>query len=516
MSKSNRGRRRAGLTGVVLAAAAIAAAAPSPASAAAFTCEASALRGAVLTAPAIEPITANKGQAACRSVKAGLADVTGGLPVPLSLSVASAQTIFQGSEARPGTQAAGAIGGLADARVRPLGLPQIPVPVNQVPTLTVPAVGPLTQGVTVDLKPALQALVGQVTADVLRVQAAVSFANASCVNGKPTTTGSSQLAGLSVLGIELPTDQATDQALRILDTQSIDPSNVDVSKIPLPPGVAPELLPAIQAAAKPLLDGLPNVSIPATVAQVKVTPKQTIREGDKLTQRAVQVQISLLGQRLADVVVGEAIVSARDVRCADQGVAQEQLSCTKRRLALVDVLRQGRRVKLFGVADRSLVGKRVSIRFRATGRQVARPVVRRNGEFSATAPLPAANIRETNRARYQAVVGRERSLELKLFRRMVVTRLSSARGKVTIAGRVIPPLGRQIQTILVKRRVSCRRTEVVRRIKPSRTGAFRVTVDAPPRALAATYRLSTKVRKFERNPKLYDTYTLPRAVEIRG
>ena len=515
MSKRNRGRRRAGLTGVVLAAAAIVIA-PSPASGAAFTCEASALRGAVLTAPPIEPITANKGQATCRSTKAGLADVTGGLPVPVSVSAAAAQTIFAGSEAQPGTQAAGAIGGLADVRVRPLGLPQIPIPVNQVPTLTVPAAGPLTQGVTVDLKPALQALVGQVTADVLRVQAAVSFANASCVDGKPTTTGSSQLAGLSVLGIELPTDQATNQALRVLDTQSIDPSNIDVSKIPLPPGVAPELLPAIQAAAKPLLDGLPNVSIPATLAQVKVTPKQTIREGDKLTQRALQVQVSLLGQSLADVVVGEAIVSARDVRCAAaQDVAQEQLSCTKRRLALVDVLRQGRRVKLFGVADRSLVGKQVSIRFSATGRQVARPVVRRNGEFSATAALPPANIRDTNRARYRAVVGRERSLELKLFRRMVVTRLSSARGKVTIAGRVIQPLGRPIQTIVVKRRVSCRRTEVVRRIKPSRTGAFRVTVDAPPRALAATYRLSTKVRKFARNPKLYNTYTLPRAVEIQ-
>ncbi|MDP9384078.1 MAG: hypothetical protein M3P50_02390, partial [Actinomycetota bacterium] len=489
----------------------------------AFTCEASALRGAILTAPAIEPITANRGQAACKPAKGGLADATGALPVPLSLGAAAVQTTLEGSDAQPGSQVAGAIGGLLNARVRPLGLPQIPIPVNQVPTVTVPLFSlpavpgvPRPPNVTVDLKPALQALVGQVTADVLRVQAGVAFASARCVDGSPQLAGSSQLAGLSVLGIELPTDKATEQSLKVLDTQSIDPSNIDVSQIPLPPGVAPELLPFIQQAVKPLLDALPTISIPATLASVKVTPDQTLREGDKLTQRALQVQVSLLGQRLADLVVGEASVSAADVPCAAATqVSQEQLACTKRRLALVDVLRQGRRVKLFGVADRALIGQRVSIRFTATGREVARPVVRRNGEFSATAPLPPAAIRATNRARYQAVIGRERSLDLKLVRRMVVTRLTGANGKVTISGRVIRPLGSPIQTIVVKRRVSCRRTEVVRRIKPSRTGAFRVTVDAPPQTLAATYRLSTRVRKFARNPKLYNTYTLPRAVEIQ-
>jgi hypothetical protein len=68
--------------------------------------------------------------------------------------------------------------------------------------------------------------------------------------------------------------------------------------------------------------------------------------------------------------------------------------------------------------------------------------------------------------------------------------------------------------IVVSRRVSCKDREVVARIRPSRTGAFKVTVDAPPRTLAAVYRLSTRVRGTARNPKLFDTFTLPRAVEI--
>src|SRR5688500_18814500 len=46
---------------------------------AAFQCEASAARGTVLGAATVEPITANKGQAACRSARGGGAAV---LPAP--------------------------------------------------------------------------------------------------------------------------------------------------------------------------------------------------------------------------------------------------------------------------------------------------------------------------------------------------------------------------------------------------------------------------------------------------
>lgn len=524
----------------------------SPAAASSFTCEASALRAAVLSTPRVEPVTANRGGATCAPVTATLA---GGLPEPLSLGAAAAQTTFTGSDAEPAGQAAGAIGGVLDATVRPLGLPRVEIPADRIPALTVTllpsAPDPLgllpPQEVAVDLGPALQALVSQVTADVLRVGAAAAFATAKCADGRPSITGSAQLDGLSVFGQELPIDAPVDRPLTVLEAQAIDPSDIDVTRIPLPAGVAPELLPVIQQAAKPLLDGLAPVAVPATVGHVRATPRQTIRDGDRLTQRALGIQISLLGRPLVDAVLGEATVSAGDLRCTpagsppaeqppapgkrpaakrppaaeqppapgEQAVADDQLQCTTRRLALVDVLRRGRRVRLLGVADRALVGRRVAIRLTATGRVVARPVVGPTGEFSASAPLPPASIRDTGRARYQAVVGSERSMRLKLARRMVVTQLSSADGKVTIAGRVVRPLGRPVRPIVVSRRVSCRRQEVVARIRPSRSGAFRVTVDAPPRSLAAVYRLSTRVRKSARNPKLFPTFTLPRAVEIR-
>jgi hypothetical protein len=55
----------------------------------------------------------------------------------------------------------------------------------------------------------------------------------------------------------------------------------------------------------------------------------------------------------------------------------------------------------------------------------------------------------------------------------------------------------------------------VKKVKPDAAGRFAVTIPAPPSGLAAVYRLQTSVPKSARNPKLFPTYTLPRAVELR-
>jgi hypothetical protein len=173
-----------------------------------------------------------------------------------------------------------------------------------------------------------------------------------------------------------------------------------------------------------------------------------------------------------------------------------------------------------GVADRRLIGRTVDIRFatlrrNSRGRRVARVRIGRNGVFRTTAPLPPLSLRRSNRARYQAVLGRERSLGLKLVRRMVVTSVRGARGRVTVTGRVIGPLADPVAPVVVRRRVSCSRTVAVRRVRPNRAGRFRVTLAGPPRTLAATYRSETKVRRTSTNPKLFPTFTLPRSVEFR-
>jgi hypothetical protein len=42
-----------------------------------------------------------------------------------------------------------------------------------------------------------------------------------------------------------------------------------------------------------------------------------------------------------------------------------------------------------------------------------------------------------------------------------------------------------------------------------------VTTPAPPTGQAAVYRLQTSVPRSARSPKLFPTFTLPRAVELR-
>src|SRR4051794_7102289 len=515
-----------------------------PASAAdGFTCEASAVRGSLLGTPAFEPLVANRGlpcQDALRSSGAVLAAAS----FPISVVGGAAQTTLEGPVDRVDLQRAGAVGGLSDLRVKalpalPVQLPSLTTPQQApvtiaVPQLPLPQVPPLPPiqlpplSVTLDINQALRALIPQnrlPDADLLRVGTAVAYAGASCQDGRPRLAGASDVTGVSVLGQELAVNELVEKALT-LDTGSIDPSNLNIASLAgqLPLGVT--LTPAVTALIQGALDALPPIALPANLASVKVTPGAQERTADALAQQALRLQVSVAGQQLADLLVGEAKVGSASATCSRAAAVtttappdtvatnQAVLQCTTRRLVLTDVLRHGDRVRIVGAADRDLAGKRVSIRFTATGRQAASAVVSHNGGFSTTAPLPSRHLRSTNAARYQAVLGKERSLKLKLVRRMVVQSVRSAGGKVTIRGRVSRPLGTPARSIAVVRRVSCKHSVVVKRVRPRHDGTFSVTVEAPPKTQAAVYRLGTQVRKNARNPKLFPTFTLPRAVEV--
>jgi hypothetical protein len=481
--------------GLLAAAALTMAATAAPASAADFNCDASALRGTVLGVGAIEPVTANRGQPACRTADGGV-----GVSLPATLSAHSlfARTSAQGAGRE---RTVGSTGGVEDLRIRSAPL----AAVESFASVSIAGVG------VVDLRPALRAL--QARTDLVSATTAVASAEGSCASGRPALSGRSQLVGLSVLGQGIAANTGD-------VTVSLDPSDVTDADIALL-GQLPVVTPLIRA----FLDGLPDIP----VAQVSATiGGQTVADG-KLTQQAARVRVTSAGQSVADLVLGEATVTAAGVDCAfvgltpqqrrelqrGQDVAAEALRCTRRRLVLIDVLRRGGRVKLFGAADKRYIGERVRIVFTDTDRTVARPRVRADGTFAATAPLPPRAVRNTSRARYQAVRGGERSLRLKLTRRMVVTSLTTRNDKVTIRGRVIRPLAKPIRPITVQRRVSCRRSVAVKRFMPSRSGRFKVTVKAPKGEAAAVYRLATKVRRSTRSTRLFPTFTLPRAVSLR-
>lgn len=477
------------------------------ASAAGWTCEASALRAQVLTAPAVEPAVANRG-ATCQEDGGGGAFAPA-LPLGLTATALTATTLLEGAAGAPAKErVARATGTLADVGVA--ALPELPIDLPDPDFSDVDAVQ--TPIGRVDLRPALEALIqprSLPNVDLLRVQAARAEATARCVEGVPRFSGSSTLASIRVNGQELGLEDAVTETVRLIDSQTIDPSNVDISRIIRPPGVS---LAALQSVIQPVLDRLPNVTVPATVARIRVIPNERIESGTRLIQRALHAQITIAGQNLADVVAGEATVGVEDVNCG--GVAGLALECTLRRLVLIDVYEQAGRVRLLGAADRRYIGRRVRIRFMADGKTVARPRVRRDGTFVATAPLPDARIRFTNKARYEASIRKQRSMRLKLMRRMLVSEMSSRGGVVTIAGRVVQPLTEPVDTVLVKRRVTCRQWKVVKRFKPRPDGSFRVRLKAPDDGEAAVYRMNTRVKLYDWFRKTYPTFTLPRYVDL--
>lgn len=511
-----------------------------------INCDASALRVTVL-GTAVEPVTANRGKTACVPFTAPALVDTTKLGIPLVASVLTAQTNAGGDH---DTQRAIAIGGatnLAIGRLPSLGLPDVSTlipdalktvsislaPISAVanPILALAGLPPLPSSIDIGLAAAIKDLVQPLPdVAVLSAGALNAFAGARCVNGAATPFAAPQIADVSVLGQTVGADGLVNGALPVLNTQSIDLSKLDLTKVVLPKVITDlglsvltqPVLALVNGLVQTTLGALPPISVPAVLADVSVRPGVKTTSGTVVTQHALDVHVALLGQTLLDGVIGEARVNTAGVDCTPAPAAAPEptggsdlvLQCTKRRVVLTDVYRRGRAVVLVGAADRKLVGKTVRIRFDADGSTAATTTVKPDGSFTARAPLPARRLRDTNRARYTAIVAGQKSLNLKLMRRMSVTSMTSAGGTVTITGKVSRPLGSPVQTIKVQQRLSCRKTVTVKTIRPRRDGTFTVTVAAPDGQTAAVYRLATKVRKTERNPKLFPTFTLPRGVNL--
>ncbi|HTA98131.1 MAG TPA: hypothetical protein VK730_10880 [Solirubrobacteraceae bacterium] len=183
------------------------------------------------------------------------------------------------------------------------------------------------------------------------------------------------------------------------------------------------------------------------------------------------------------------------------------LQCTTAQVALIDVVQQGSRVEITGAARLVLAGKRVSIKFLATHKVVATATIAANGTFSASAVLPPSKIRESNLARYEAIVGSLHSLNLKLDRRMYMTSATHSGEHVLLSGYVTGSFkaGAVVKILL---RVTCSSEKVIAKVKLDGAGKFNATVPAPTGAASqiAVYRGTTTVLK-DGHPET--TFTLP-------
>jgi hypothetical protein len=203
---------------------------------------------------------------------------------------------------------------------------------------------------------------------------------------------------------------------------------------------------------------------------------------------------------------------------APETPAELLLACSDRSIVLEELIPKGRRVEVLGVAARRFAGRTAEVVYEGSRRVVARTRVGADGAFRAMAPLPPARERASNRARYSVRIGSERSLALKLVRRMTLGAIRVSGHRVTLTGRITPPLAARPRdrVIEVRQRVACGREKVVAKLSPRRNGAFSGTVEAPPGAAAAVYRLHTRVRASTRSAATADTFTMPRAVAFGG
>jgi hypothetical protein len=492
-----------------------------------FNCDASALRLQLGGATTVEPVTANRGVSACKEVKSQTAAQSG----PISGGVLLAETTV------PSRNEVQARGGLGQLSVGLGALSGIPLPtldaIDGIPAVTVPIPGggppplPLPASIQVDIRPAVKALVaGVTTGPLLELAGSIATAHARCVDSNPQLTGETAVVGLKVLGQTLPTDAAVQQALTLYNGQTINPSALDLSKIVLPPGLSftdPLLGTTLQNAVSGVLATLPAITLPESLLKVAITPSSQQTSDGGLTQQGLRIALAVLNQNVLSALVGEARVSVDSVSCTVQtsagevapleSITNEALSCSSRRLALIDVVDRGSYVALYGAADKRLAGKRIAIRSRADGRVVARPRVTKAGLFSARAPLPPARYRYTNTARYVAVYGSESSLNLKLHRRMVFSSVRSRHGRVVLSGQVTKPHTSPPTEIVVRQRLTCRRQRIVARLRPGADGRFRVTLKVPKNGDVGVYRATTVVA-YPGGGQDFRTYTLPGLVRF--
>jgi len=205
---------------------------------------------------------------------------------------------------------------------------------------------------------------------------------------------------------------------------------------------------------------------------------------------------------------GNTSPSTAGIATTPQGVEELLLACTKRPLVLNDVLVHGDRVLLEGSAAEDLHGKEVKLIFDGH-KQVATARIGADGEFSTSAPLPPARMRDSNSARYMAELGRQRSLDLKLTRRLILEPPRFSDGTVTLVGQVLPPLRKPVASVSVQQQLECGKARTVGTFKPSRDGHFRITLKVPAVAKAGLYTLTSSVVAKPGARHGFATYSLP-------
>jgi hypothetical protein len=209
--------------------------------------------------------------------------------------------------------------------------------------------------------------------------------------------------------------------------------------------------------------------------------------------------------------------TATSVGVATSPKAVEELlnGCSGSPLVLNDVYIRGSRVEIRGSATKSYAGKKVKILFNE-GKQVATATVETDGQYTTTAPLPSAKIRDNLDTRYTAEIGKLRSLHLKLVRRLLLEPPKASGTTVTLTGQVTLPLTKPIAPVTVEQQLECGKTTVAKTFIPPTSGRFHITLTVPANAKAVIFRLTSKVAANKHSVTHgFTTFSLPLPIALR-
>jgi streptogramin lyase len=196
------------------------------------------------------------------------------------------------------------------------------------------------------------------------------------------------------------------------------------------------------------------------------------------------------------------------------------VGCTPNRLILTDVYPSGGKTRLLGVAPPAAIGKQITITSTWNKKTVATAKVGGDGSFSASATLPPASLRASNRARYAAHLGATTSSALKFARRLYTTAVTASGRTITFKGFATRPLATPLAPITIRASAACSTLAsgpIVATVTPSKSGTFTASVTLPTdlqTAASVYFRAETKVRKSTKNKKIYPTYTLVRGIKV--
>ena len=180
------------------------------------------------------------------------------------------------------------------------------------------------------------------------------------------------------------------------------------------------------------------------------------------------------------------------VRAAAPAAIAVAPECAIPAVVLLESHRVNRRVVVKGLARATLAGRPVVVEALVHDKRLGKAVTGKvglDGKFSASLPLPAPALRRP--ARYRASVGTQRSVQLRLVRKMLVQSRTKTAGGTKVSGR-ISGVPRRWQ--LEIRRLRCTGRDRVKTIKTKSDGRFSVLFTKPsPTDPVTLYRASASV-----------------------